>query len=292
VDTTLENADGRLVDQRTTGGSDGRFEFDGLTNSQFRLRTDAPGFQPLVKELDLTGPRQHVYVDIVLLPLTKVASPASDLPTLTDESAPRKARKEYEKGSRALQEQKSDEAELHFEKAIAEYPCYARAQTNLAPALVMQNRIPEAETALKKSITCDGGFLEAYTRLAVLLNGTKRYPESEKVIEAGLRQAPSSWDLYYQLGTTHSALGEYDKAEADYLRVRSLNPAPPTELHVRLADLYHRMKAYDKAFAEMQAYWRDDPNGRYAAKTRAVMHEMESSGLVRAAQTPPPQPQP
>lgn len=288
----LESADGSLVDQRTTGGSDSRFEFDGLPRSQFRLRTDAPGFQPQVTDVDLTGPREHVYVEVVLLPLTKVAPPASALPALTDESAPKKARQEYQKGSRALQERKPDEATLHFGKAVAEYPCYARAQTDLARALVMQNKIPEAETALKKAIHCDGGFLEAYTRLAMLLNGTKRYPESEKVLAEGLRRAPSSWNLYYQLGATHSGLGEYEKAEADYLKVRSLNPLAPTELHVRLADLYHRMKAYGKAFAEMQAYLLDDPNGRYAARTRAVMHEMESSGLIHAAQTPPPQSQP
>jgi len=288
----LEDADGSLVDQRTTGGSDARFEFDGLTRSQFRLQVDAPGFQPQTKDVDLTGPRDTVFIDVVLLPLAKPTHAASDLPALTDESAPKKARREYEKGARALQKQKLAEAMLHYEKAVADYPCYARAQTDLARALVLQNKIPEAEAALRKSIACDGGFLDAYIKLAIILNGTNRYSESEKVLDEGLRLAPSSWNLYYQLGVTHSGLGEFDKAEADYLRVRSLNPAAPSELHVRLADLYHRMKAYDKAFAEMQAYLRDDPNGRFAARTRAVMQEMESSGLIRAARTSPAQPQP
>ncbi|HEV2232189.1 MAG TPA: tetratricopeptide repeat protein [Terriglobia bacterium] len=288
----LEDAGGSLVDQKTTGGSDDRFEFDGLTNSQFRLRVDAPGFQPQTKDVDLTGPRETVFIDIILFPLAKVVQPTADLPALTDESAPKKARHEYEKGGRALQKQKLAEAMLHYEKAVADYPCYARAQTDLARALVLQNKIPEAVTALRKSIACDGGFLEAYVRLAIILNGTNRYSESEKVLDEGLRLAPSSWNLYYQLGVTHSGLGEFDKAEADYLRVRSLNPSAPSELHVRLADLYHRMKAYDKAFAEMQAYLRDDPNGRFAARTRAVMQEMESSKLIRAARTSPAQPQP
>jgi tetratricopeptide (TPR) repeat protein len=158
--------------------------------------------------------------------------------------------------------------------------------------LVLQSKVPEAEASLKKSIACDGGFIEAYTRLAMLLNGTKRYPESEKILEEGLRRAPSSWNLYYQLGATHSSEGQLEKAVEDYLKARSLNPAAPSELHVRLADLYHRMKAYDRAYAEMQAYLRDDPNGRYADRTRAVMHEMESSGLVHTFDTPPPHSQP
>jgi tetratricopeptide (TPR) repeat protein len=291
VTLKLENVDGSLVDQKVAG-LDGRFEFDGLTKSQFRLRVDAPGFQPQEQEIDLTGTRDNVYIEIYLRPLAKVATPSSELSALTDESSPKKARQEYEKGSRALQEVKIDEAVIHFKKAVADYPCYARAQTDLARALVMQNKapdleIPEAEKALKKSISCDGGFLEAYTRLSILLNGTKQYTESEKVLEEGLRRAPSSWSLYYQLGATHSALGEFEKAEADYLKVRSFNPAPPTELHVRLADLYHRMKAYDKAYSEMQAYLRDDPNGRYAARTQAVMREMETSGVIHPVQSQP-----
>jgi len=292
VTLKLEDADGSLIDRRTTGGSDDRFEFDGLTRSQFRLQVDAPGFQPQTKEVDLTGPRNTVFIDVVLLPLAKATQPASDLPALTDESAPKKARHEYEKGGRALQKQKPGEAILYYQKAVAEYPCYARAQTDLARALVLQNKISEAETALRKSIACDGGFLDAYIKLAIILNGTNRYSESKKVLDEGLRLAPSSWNLYYQLGVTHSGLGEFDKAEADYLKVRSLNLAAPSELHVRLADLYHRMKAYNKAYAEMQAYLLDDPNGRLAARTRAVMQEMESTGLVRAARTPPAQPQP
>src|SRR5579859_1957253 len=84
----LEDADGSLVDQRTTGGSDARFEFDGLTRSQFRLQVDAPGFQPQTKDVDLTGLQDTVFINVVLLPLAKAKHPASDLPALTDESAP------------------------------------------------------------------------------------------------------------------------------------------------------------------------------------------------------------
>ena len=286
VNLKLENVDGSLVGQETVDPN-GRFEFDGLTRSQFRLRADAPGFQPFEQDVDLTGPRDNVYVDLVLMPLTQCAHPASELSSLTDESAPKKARHEYEKGNRAFQEQKLDEAELHFKKAVTEYPCYARAQTDLARVWVLQSHLPEAEAALKKSISCDGGYLQAYTRLAMVLNGTKRYPESEKVLEDGLRRAPSSWNFYYQLGATHSGMGKLEEAEADYLKVRSFNPVPPTELHVRLADLYHRMRAYDKAYGEMQAYLKDDPNGRFAARTRAVMHEMEFSGVIHSVQNQP-----
>jgi tetratricopeptide (TPR) repeat protein len=218
------------------------------------------------------------------------AAAAADLPALTDEAAPRKARKEYEKGSRALKERNLNEARVHLEKATEEYPCFARAQTDLGLTLALLNNVPTAEAALKKSISCDADYLEAYSRLGMLLESNKRHAESEKILEEGIRRSPNSWDLHYQLAATYSGLEQYGKAEEEYLKVRSLNPAPPAELHVRLADLYYRRKEYGKSYGEMQAYLSEEPNGRFATRTKVVMEEMKSSGKVRSAETQPSKP--
>jgi tetratricopeptide (TPR) repeat protein len=291
VTLRLETADGNLVYQRIDE-SDARFEFDNLSDVVYRLRVTAPGCQAFEKDVDLSGPRYNVSIQIVLVPLIKNKTAATDLPTLTDGAAPRKARKEYEKGSRALREKNLDEARLHLEKAIEEYPCFARAQTDLAMAFVFQKNISPAEAALRKSISCDPDYLEAYSRLGILLDNSKRHAESEKILGEGLRRSPNSWDLHYQLAAAYSGLEQYDKAEEEYLKVRSLNPAPPAELQVKLADLFYRMKDYDKSYAEMQAYLSEEPNGRFAGRTRIVMREMESSGMVHCVQIQPSPPAP
>ncbi len=59
-----------------------------------------------------------------------------------------------------------------------------------------------------------------------------------------------------------------------------LNSAPPPEWHVKLADLYSTLGAYGRAYEEMKAYLRADPNGPFAAKIRAIMQKMESSGAL------------
>jgi tetratricopeptide (TPR) repeat protein len=290
VTLRLETTDGTLIAQQT-GSTDGRFQFDGLSMLVYRLTVTAPGFQPFTTEVDLSGYRPNISVDVTLEPLKKTKSMPATLAPMTDEAAPRMARKEYEKGSRALDEQNFSEAQLHLRKAIDEYPCYARAQTDLALALMMQNDGAHAEAALRKSIACDRGFLPAYTRLGRLLNAAQRYADCETALAEGARLSPSSWELFYQLGDAHAGLHQYAKAEEEYLKVRSLNPAAPAELHAKLADLYYQMKVYDKSMAEMRAYLLDDPNGRYAERTRVILREMESSGAAHAVYTPPSKPQ-
>jgi tetratricopeptide (TPR) repeat protein len=229
---------------------------------------------------------------ITLTPLNKIKKIPALAPALTDEQAPKTARKEYEKGSRALATCQLDEARTHLEKALSEFPCYARAQTDLAVALTERRELPGAEAALRQTVQCDPGFPDAYTQLGQLLNAEKKSAESADLLQDGLRRSTGAWQLYYQLAMAHFGLKQYSQAEEEYLKVQSLNPNPPADLHVKLADVYLKENAYDKAYAQMQAYLRAEPEGRFAAKIRAIMRQMESSGALRAPPTQSAQPPP
>ena len=90
----------------------------------------------------------------------------------------------------------------------------------------------------------------------------------------------ASWRCYYQLGIADFGLAEYAKATEEYDKVFSLNPAPPTDYYVKVADVYLAEKAYDKAYAKMQDYLRIDPRGHFAEKIRTIVREMEAAGVL------------
>jgi tetratricopeptide (TPR) repeat protein len=153
-------------------------------------------------------------------------------------------------------------------------------------------RIAGAEAALHKAVQCDPGFPDAYTQLGQLLNAEKKFAESADLLQDGLRRSPRAWQFYYQLAMAHFGLKQYGQAEEEYLKVQSLNPNAPADLHVKLADVYLKENAYDKAYAQMQAYLQAEPEGRFATKIKAVMRQMESSGALRALPTQAAQPPP
>jgi Tfp pilus assembly protein PilF len=286
VNVRLETGEGAQVGQ-LPANSDGQFEFDDLRKITYHLTATADGFQPAEKDVDLGYGANRVIVNLLLTPLTKTKQVASALPTLTDMQAPSKARKEYEKGVHALIGNDVSGARARFEGAVAIFPCYARAQTDLALALTMQHESSGAEAALKKALFCDPGYLDAYPQLGQLYNAEKKFAESEAVLQQGLRHSASAWSIYYQLGVAYYGQKEYAKAEEAFLKSQSLNQSPPAELHVKLADVYLKEGAYDKAYEEMQAYLRADPNGRLAAKVKNIMQQMEASGIAKAAAKPP-----
>src|SRR5262249_21509186 len=189
---TLETEYGERA-ARTPANSAGRFDVPVLKKLRYRLTATAEGFETWQQDIDLSRGVIQCTVRITLTPLNKVKESPAAAPALTDAPAPKTARKEYEKGTRALAASQLDEARTHLEKALSEFPCYARPQTDLAVVLTEQRELQSAEAALRKAVQCDPGFPDAYTQLGQLLNGEKKFADSADLLQDGLRRSPGAW---------------------------------------------------------------------------------------------------
>lgn len=283
VNLRLETQDGLVVVDQPTD-SRGVFRFPDLQRGLYRLTATAEGFQTTQQMLDLRRGAARFLITVTMVPSDPTKPGPSNPVSATDLIASKKARKAYEKGKRAFQKGELEEARAHFEKAVSEYPCFARAQTDLGVVLGLLAEFHSAEAAIRKALECDGGFLEAYIQLGLLLNLQKKFSESESVLQAGLGHFPSAWQLHYQRAAAAYGLGRYAEAMQHYLRAQSLNEAVPKEIHVRLADIYVQQKEYGKAYAELGAYLRAEPEGRFAKKVAEVMTRMEREGVLHASQ--------
>jgi tetratricopeptide (TPR) repeat protein len=280
VTVRLETDEGMAAGAQDANAA-GYFEFLGLAPAHYRLSVTASGFQPYEQELDLRSVGNRLNINIQLSPTNKSkALPPPEASSFTDTNAPKKARKEYQTGARALREGKLSEAQTHLEKSVDQYPCYARAQTGLAAVLAERRDLAPSEAALKKARACDPDYLEVYAALGQLYYDEKRYEASVAALQEGVRRSPGSWQFYYRLGSSEYGLRDYPKAEQAYLKAESLSSALPAEIHVKLADVYLKELGYEKAYKEMQAYVQAEPNGAFAAQIRSVMRRMESDGTV------------
>ncbi len=288
VTIVIEARDGQRSEE-IHPDAEGRFEIRDLIRQTYVMTVKAEGFHPQERFLDLKdGGDEAVTLQIVLSRALSMKA-SSALPALTDLSAPKKARKLFQQGVHSLQANHADEARAKFQKAIAEYPCYARARTGLASIQIAARDLDVAVGNLREAVRCDPGFPDACALLGKVLNNQKKFAESEEALKQGLRLSPDAWELYDQLATAHYNQGQYGKAEEEWLRVLALNPAPPAELHAKLAAVYIRGGAHDKAHAEMQAYLHADPNGRFASAFKAIMPRLAPQG-AHAAASPQPAP--
>jgi Carboxypeptidase regulatory-like domain/Tetratricopeptide repeat len=270
----LETSEGDSVVEELSD-EQGSYNFGGLTRAVYHLSATLDGYETFRQTVDLTRSAFRTIVDIAMTPLNRGTSP-SEPPALTDVSAPKKARQEYQKGMRALAAQRLQEAKSHFSKAVESYPCYARAQDAVAMGFVSDHDLASAEAALKKSIACDPGYWSAYLKLGELYNIETRYKESEPLLQEGLRRNPGLSKFHYQLGVAYFGMGVYDKAQEEYLRSESLQPPAPAEVHVKLADVYFRQRSFRKAYDEMKSYLVADPDGRFAGRVKDLISQMDA----------------
>jgi len=260
--------------------SAGEFYFRQIPKRRYLLIVTAEGFETYQQPIDMSEGASQYIENITLTPARKTASATAPPPAISDAQAPKEARREYEKGERALAARKLGEAREHLAKAVDEYPCYARAQTDLGMVYSQQQDYAKAEAALRKSLSCDAGYVDAAVELGQLLNAEKRFGEAVPVLEQGARLSPAAWQFYFELGVAQYGLKHYSAAEVEYLKAQSLNPNPPAELGVKLADVYLKEAAYDKAYAKMQEYLKAEPQGRFAPHIKEIMKQMQSSGVL------------
>jgi tetratricopeptide (TPR) repeat protein len=286
VTLKLVTVAGEVVSE-TPATTDGQFEFSSLPHIAYVLMVSADGFESTQQSVDLSRSGGKITLNIFLQPAAKAPPPMIESETLTDGQAPKTARKEFEKGEQALAKKDFNGARGHLAKAAKEFPCYARAQTELATILSAQGQNAEAETALKKAVECDPGYADPYLQLGMVYNSEKNFRASIAEFTEGIRHAPSAWQFYYQMGNAHYGLNQFQDAEHDLLKARSFAPPEQEDIQVKLADVYLKEGQFDKAYAEMQACVARNPQGRFAKKIKDIMHQMESSGAVHPAQSLP-----
>jgi tetratricopeptide (TPR) repeat protein len=283
VTVSLETVQGQMMGTRIADAF-GNYVFEGLAAGTYHLTVSADKFQVYEQDVDIDF-RQVMYtVNVYLTPLNKTEVKVA--PALTDEAAPRTARKEFEKGKHALDADKMPEARRHLERAVAEYPCYARAQVALAQVNLHDRNVDSAEAGFKKAIQCDGSFLDSFSELAQLYIVEKKFAESESILNQGMRLSPRAWFFRYQMGQAHYGMQKYSESVQDYLGAQALHPEMPAKFHIKLGTAYLRTNAYDKALAEFQAYLRLEPNGQYAPVARETSERMLKGGVTAATSSP------
>jgi Tfp pilus assembly protein PilF len=284
VTVSLESEQGGLVGNRPTDAF-GNYIFEGLTTGNYHLTVTADRFQVYQQDVGLDFRGQTYTINVYLTPSNKTG--VKDAPPLTDQAAPKTARKEFEKGKRALDQNKMPDARRHLERAVAEYPCYARAQDSLAEVDLHDHKLDGAEACFMKAIQCDGTFLDSFSELAELYILQKKFAQSEDILKQGLRLSPQTWLFHYEMGQTHYGLQKYAESVQDYLAAQSLHPEMPAKFHIKLASAFMRTTAYSNALAEFQTYLRLEPNGQYASTAREISDRMLKSGITAAAAAPP-----
>jgi TolA-binding protein len=255
------------------------------------LRISAPGYQPVWKFVDMrTGDVGGVNMGTLVLSPTFV-DPSSEV-SVNSLMVPKKARKEYQKGEKALRDNDLKGAANHLQKAVADYNKFAPAWNDLGRVYITAHQNDKAAQAFTNAIAADSGYVVPYLNLAQLQIQGQQYANAADTAGKALGVHPGLPAAAYLEALADFQLNRFDAAEQSAREAERGPHQNIPQLHLLLANILLRRNDFSAAAQEMQAYLKEFPNGQFVAEVKSRLPQVEDAAARQSASPAPPQSQP
>lgn len=278
-----------IVDEQFSGSS-GSVQFSGVSVGSYTIRATLQGYEPVEARVDFrSGDSTLQNVDVSLIPRKREESGAPKGTVSADSlKIPENARREFEHGTRLLNEKKDPSRSIAaFQRAIELYPGYAEAYFLMGTAQVQTKASSAAEASLRKAIALNAHMSAPYYPLAVLLFGEQRYGEEEKVLLEAQKLDASDWRWPFELARCRAQQSHWESALQYGLQASRSADAPP-KVHLLLADIYANFNRPRDAVAELELFAKLDPGSPYMERVREVLPILRQRS--EASASPPSEP--
>ena len=251
-----------------TTDTQGKFDFEGLGPSTYHLTIEGQGVRPYESVLDIS--MSNMAYEQITLKFAKdrnigAVPPEGPGGSLSADSVPPAARKEYDEGQKAINDKKTPTRRRSISAKRSSFTasiprliwplgCFTWISASLmmpSPRFWPPMRLPRQLPA----VTLPSG---------TMYNAQKKYDDAEKALTHGLELKADVPDGQYELAKTYWATGKWQDAEPHAQKAVALAPnmAPP---HVLLGNIALRKQDPLGAVKEFQEYLRLDPKGPMAA---------------------------
>ena len=122
-----------------------------------------------------------------------------------------------------LEANRLDDALLQLKEAARLDPAAGR-HYDVARVLLLQEKYDEAEPSFRRALSLRPEFAEAIYGLAVVLHGQNRIEDAVELYQEALNRDPSNVSGHYNLGRAFVARGQNDRAIQSYQRAIELDP--------------------------------------------------------------------
>jgi predicted O-linked N-acetylglucosamine transferase (SPINDLY family) len=146
---------------------------------------------------------------------------------------------------------RSEEAIIHYKKALAIRHNYAEAYFNTGNALLALDRHEEAVVQYQKALSIRADYIEALNGLGNALGMLDRYEEAIASYQKALAITPTFAEAHINLGDVLKVLDQKEEAISQYDKALALRPRD-VEALVRRGRVLATLKRHDEALAAFE----------------------------------------
>lgn len=258
---------------------DGEISFNTYTGVH-RMRVTGPEIKTWEGEIDI-APNEVTHMERVLLePRIKSDDSTAGGPDTVSTvrlNVPKEARKQYEKGLKALQKQDWATARSSFEAATRAYDSYDVAFNGLGVAEEHLGDRRAAQSSFARAIAVNPQYAEALRNLARTYLADNKFAEAAPLLTRSLSIEPVNGWAALSLAVADLKTGNYADAVTYGRKVHNL-PGEDSAGHYIAACALDALGKRDDAIHEFETYLQESPQGPYAQ----LAHQyLDKSAAVR-----------
>ena len=191
-----------------------------------------------------------------------------------DQKVPAAAAKEFERGARAREEGRLDEAVAHLRKALAVYPEFLKARNDLGAYLLAQGKLEEAAEELRRATEMDPNSFNPHLNLGIVLIQQQKFREAADVLGRALSLDPTSAAARLYAGVALLGSGDAGRAERELANAYEAGGSQYALAQFYLGKLYADRGERALALRAFETYLRDKPDAANAEKVRRLIESL------------------
>ena len=200
-----------------------------------------------------------------------------------DLKAPRKARREYDKGYRLLALKDFKGAAEHLEAAVSLYPSFVAAHNSLGSAYLSLGRNDEARDQFAKAVSLDDHLPTSYLNLGCAQLALKDYHSAESSMQKASSIAPLDLQLAMALTYTQFMNQDYSAVLETARQVHSRKHEGAAMVHYFAAAASDSQNHPEATQAELETLVREDPKSPAAEQAGQILAQLKVEQLKKEA---------
>jgi len=262
----------------------GSFCFEGLPEGNYRVSIEVPGYTPVVRELLINSGNVDKNGEFDFDYSFRPADPEETRllkAHYNPKSVSSRARAEYDRGVKDLEENRPEEALVRFEMATAHDEFFTEALERMGMIHLSRGALDLAEEAFRKALATDPYSYRSLSNLGTILLNRQEGAESFGYCELAVRVRPQDPQARYHLAMSCYQLDRLDQALAELQKEKVLEPSHFTQPQLLSAEIYRLTKNYDAMIRELEDFLSAYPADPKGEQVRQALEEAKRSAADR-----------
>ena len=248
----------------TTTDESGRFAISGLRDGTYTIHIDSDdNFEAERRDVEISvPPGTAAQVYSVLIRLREKPRKTAKVAVVDADTAsiPKRALGLYQKGMALSAKGNNKGAVEQLLLAVAEYPEFMMAHTELGVLYQKLNDLDKADEHLRTALKLKPDAYEPLANRGIVLVRLRKYAEAEPVLRRAVKIRETSPIVHFYLGRSLLGQKRPDEAETEFKTAHTQGGNDMIEARRALATIYLERGENEKALVEIEAYLTANPS--------------------------------